>query len=605
MILLGVRTRVGLPGAQIRLFSLLRPVLLAVGVGVIRWLVGKGPPLPGLAGNHLRTRLEAERAHFGAEPPRPPEFRTYAAAAALASLVWFTPHLLHIRQVPDPGDPIFSAWRLARLAHQLTHDPRHLFDGNIFYPERWTLTYSDATILQGLAAAPFLAGGADPLIVSNALFLLAFPLCGLSFFYAGWRLTRDLRAGFVAGILGALYPFHTEHYSHLELQYFFFVPLALIALLDLLAAPTVRRGAILGILVAAQWLASMYFGIMLITFLVPFGVFAAAGWGVRPWRPLLRSAVVTAAIVAAALAATGIPYFVSQDTRGDRSYALVGLFSAEPLDYTRPHARLASHYWRSRQWNSPERALFPGFTAPALAIAAVAPPFGAVTAATIASAALAFDWSLGANGLTYDELYRWVLPYRGMRVAARFSIFVGTSLILLAAFGTSRLLRALRNSRAQLIAFLFVVAAVMIDLRPVLLLRNYWRTVPPIYAAVNPQMVLAEFPFEPGVDQMYFSTSHWARLFNGYSGFFPDSFIRMARQVDTFPSDSSLQALRTAGATHVTVNCALYRRRCDAILGGLDASARVRLISSGMWEGSEVRLYELITAPSPGDGRSR
>ena len=77
--------------------------------------------------------------------------------------MWIAPHLLDIRQVPDPGDPLFSAWRIGRLAHQLVNDPRHLFDGNQFHPLPLTLTYSDATFLQGLIGAPFVLAGADAL----------------------------------------------------------------------------------------------------------------------------------------------------------------------------------------------------------------------------------------------------------------------------------------------------------------------------------------------------------------------------------------------------------------------------------------------------------
>jgi hypothetical protein len=513
--------------------------------------------------------------------------------------------LLHLRSIPDPGDPIFSAWRLARFAHQLTHDPRHLFDGNIFYPERWTLTYSDATILEGLVATPFLLAGADPLIVSNVLFLAAFPLCALAFFYAAWRLTGDVRAAFVSGVLGALYPFHTEHYSHLELQYFCFVPLALVATLDFLAAPALRRGALLGTIVCAQWLASMYFGVMLLTFLVPFAVIVAVAWRVRPTPALARAGLVALLPIAVAFAGVSAPYFLSRAARGDRSFALVRLFSAQPSDYTRPNARLASHDWRARTANQPERELFPGLTAPALALAGMVPPLGAASAATLVSCTLALDWSFGANGLTYDDLYRWVLPYRGIRVAARFSAFVGSALVLLGAFGVARLLRLGRTPLVQTGIFLAIVVAVMIDLRPRIGLRPYYRSIPSIYAAVSPQMVLAEFPFEPGVDQMYFSTRHWALLLNGYSGSFPESFIRMARHADVFPAASSLDALVAAGATHVTVNCALYGRVCASVLAQLDESGRVRQVSSGMWEGADVRLYELIRPPSPADGRSR
>jgi hypothetical protein len=113
------------------------------------------------------------------------DVRVCAVLAVLLSTIWIWPHVAHPRQVPDRGDPVFSAWRLARFAHQVAHDPAHLFDGNIFYPRHWTLAYSDATLLQGTLGAPFIWAGVDPLLVANALCLIAFPLCGLAFFYAG------------------------------------------------------------------------------------------------------------------------------------------------------------------------------------------------------------------------------------------------------------------------------------------------------------------------------------------------------------------------------------------------------------------------------------
>jgi hypothetical protein len=268
---LGGRTLLRALHARLLLQYPLRPLLYAAGAAAVRLaLARRVPPLPSLGDSALASRLAAERARFAQPPPAPRALKFYAAAVVLASLVWLEPHVMHPRRVPDPGDPVFSAWRLAVLAHQLAHDPRHLFDANIFYPARGTLTYSDATFLEGLVGAPLILARADPLLVANVLFLIAFPLCGLAFFYVSWRLTSDVRASFVAGILGALFPFHTEHYSHLELQYLCFVPLAILAMLRMLAAPGWRTGLAFGAAVAGQWLACMYFGVMLMTLLVPF-----------------------------------------------------------------------------------------------------------------------------------------------------------------------------------------------------------------------------------------------------------------------------------------------------------------------------------------------
>ena len=102
-------------------------------------------------------------------------------AAFVAVLTWPQAALLH--SVPDKGDPLFSTWRIAWVAHQIVRDPLRLFDGNIFHPERLTLTYSDPVIVEGLMAAPFLWLGAHQLTVYTLLFLSGFALSGVTMYF--------------------------------------------------------------------------------------------------------------------------------------------------------------------------------------------------------------------------------------------------------------------------------------------------------------------------------------------------------------------------------------------------------------------------------------
>ena len=84
--------------------------------------------------------------------------------------------------------------------------------------------------------------------------------------------------------------------------------------------------------------------------------------------------------------------------------------------------------------------MFPGTMTLALAATGVIPPLGVGQIATLVSGAIAVDWSIGVNGVTYPQLYKYLLPYRGMRVPARFAAIVGSALALLAAYGCRRLL---------------------------------------------------------------------------------------------------------------------------------------------------------------------
>ena len=90
---------------------------------------------------------------------------------------------------------------------------------------------------------------------------------------------------------------------------------------------------------------------------------------------------------------------------------------------------------------------------------------------------------------------------------------------------------------------------------------------PRVYAAVSrlpEQSVLIEFPFgHPDYDvrAVYYSTAHWRKLVNGYSGFFPPDYGRRVAylflDIPRHP-DISRDTLRDTGATHAVVHEAAY-----------------------------------------------
>ena len=100
----------------------------------------------------------------------------------------------------------------------------------------------------------------------------------------------------------------------------------------------------------------------------------------------------------------------------------------------------------------PERRLFPGFVAIALAIAGLAlprktagPRDGAVRLAYALGLLLALDVSLGFNGVIYRGLYDYFLPFKALRVPARMGLMVGFSLAVLAGYGATRIAERVRS----------------------------------------------------------------------------------------------------------------------------------------------------------------
>ena len=99
----------------------------------------------------------------------------------------------------DNGDAMLNEWTIAWVAHQAPRDPLHLFDANIFFPERDTLAYSESMIVQSAMAAPFLWLGASPVLAYNLVLLAGFTLTAWASTLVVARWTGDWTIAILAG----------------------------------------------------------------------------------------------------------------------------------------------------------------------------------------------------------------------------------------------------------------------------------------------------------------------------------------------------------------------------------------------------------------------
>ncbi len=93
----------------------------------------------------------------------------------------------------DNADAELNEWILAWVAHQLPRSPAHLFDGNIFYPERDSLAFSEPLIVPALMGAPLQWLGASPVFIFNIVLLLGFALTAWAGYTARLRMDRRPR----------------------------------------------------------------------------------------------------------------------------------------------------------------------------------------------------------------------------------------------------------------------------------------------------------------------------------------------------------------------------------------------------------------------------
>jgi len=595
-----------LGGLNLRLagirFTATTPTRTLAALGIVllvRFVFGRGVGPLGASREAWRRLLPPLEDPFLRPLPAGGAMRAIYAGLGLALALGVLLHaqLARMYSVPDLGDPLFSMWRVGWVTHQIVRDPAHLFDANIFYPEKLTLTLSDPMILPAIMSAPFLALGFHPIVVYNLIFVSAFWLSGLATYLLVERLTGSARAAFVAGLIYACASFRFDHYSHLELQMTWWTPLGLLALHRFLSVGRWVDAIACGVAAVAQLYSSMYFAVFFLLYV------AVVGGGLlvlhRPAiRTLLLPAVVAMVLAMAAAAPLARVFLAAQPMKGERNTTEVTYYSATPADYLR--ASRLSVIWRNRLPGArPERALFPGATPLALAALGFVPPVGSVQLAYAAGLALSVDGTLGLNGLTYPYLYRWFAPIRGLRVPARFVALVSLTLSIFAGFGAARVLRGCRTRTLSQAGFAGLIGLVLIDAWPALNLTPAFRQPPAFYEVVKntPGAVVAEFPLPydeiDNIPYMYFSLWHWAPLVNGYSGFIPMSYAEFSKEMATFPAADAIAALRRHGVTHVTVNCGLGYAGCRTVEASAREADGLRLVKETPWRGEAVQLYEV------------
>ena len=520
--------------------------------------------------------------------------------AATALMTW--PQVRHLAtHAPAHQDVFFNLWRLRWFAHALITSPANLFNGNQFYPEEGVLAYSDALLVEGFLAAPLLWAGLPPMLVHNLVLLGAIVASGAGMYTLARHLSGSVAGGLAAGLVFAFAPYRFDHYMHMELQWVMWSPWAFWALQRTLEGGGWRFGALTGLFVALQVASSVYYGVFLAVLITVVG-------GVQlvllQRQAMLRAAggLALGGVLAGALvAAYAVPYSAASRKVGMRHLHETTMFSARPRDY---RVATESNLLYGTDRGRHERMLFPGLLAPVLGLIGLllVPPRAAIIVYLL-GLILAFELSLGMYGQFYPWLREHAGVFRGLRAPARASIFFLMFLGVLAAWGFAAVSRTLSPRARQLFAA-GVIGALFLEywVAP-LKLEAYPNTPPPLYEFLRrqPKAVVAEFPMPmpdrlPGHEPRYayMSTFHWMPLLNGYSGYYPPSYVRRLRALEDFPSTESLQYLRQEGARYIVVHSGGYHpKERDRIVQALTLEHGLPLLGDfedGWGEGAVFRL---------------
>jgi hypothetical protein len=425
-------------------------------------------------------------------------------------------------------DPIIDIWTLHWVATHLVKDPARLFEGNIFFPARDTVLFSDPLLGPALLVQPLLVFTSNPVLLYNAAVLLVLALTS----HGLWRLTRALGADGLSAVLPAIaVPYcanQVHHLTHLNLLAICGLPWLLLALLGLLERPGWRTAAATAVAFAWQAGTSGY-----LAFICAALSLTVAAWGFRALvRPRVVAAAAAAALLAGILLAPYILGFLRVDAT-DRMERQVEDTVSHSLSVPEDLVRTQAYVWRGLLPAGGDSA-FPGLTVLVLAGVAATRTRGPHVRLLLLVATVFLFLSLGpalvwrgraVMPLPYGFLHEHVPLLRAGRHPSTFVIGTVLALGVLAGLGLAAL-------RLPVLARLLALGLAALETLAPSPKRVDQGPVPEAYGwlAAHGAEAVAELPYDDDPRQ-FWAAYHGLCTTNGISPYAPADHMELAQRI--------------------------------------------------------------------------
>lgn len=288
---------------------------------------------------------------------------------------WPLASVMHTEIAEDLGDPVFNCWIMMWTGGQVLRFLKgdvsalsNFWNGNIFYPERLTIAYSEHLTPQMLQILPVYAATGNMVLCYNLLFLSSIAMSGLGMYLLVRELTKQPLAAFVAGVAFALSPYRVDQFAHLPVMSSQWMPLVLYGFRRYFTGGQTRAlvGATAALIV--QVLSCFYYLFFFVPFAAAYCIYEAVAQGVwrskRVWAHLAIAAGVSLLVLAPFLT----PYVKVREIAGMgvRDAAEIAAFSADTWSLATSTQNLAFWGPKLQTYSRPEGNGFPGLTILAL-----------------------------------------------------------------------------------------------------------------------------------------------------------------------------------------------------------------------------------------------
>lgn len=546
------------------------------------------------------------------------------------AVILFFPFSLHpATRIINAGDPLFYAWNLSHNARSVTHGFKDLLDTNIFYPATNTLAFSDTLFAQTVITAPIIFLTHNPILTENLYIFLTFPLAAMSMFMLSYYITKHKAASFLSAVFFAFsYP-RIAQISHLPTLSSQWLPLFVLFLIQFFDTGRSRYLVLCFLFFLFSLTSTVYYGVFASIFasciVIAYG-FVLGKLGRTFVLDRIKKVLILAVPVIIIIIIAAFPYIrFKAEHHGvkrtvDESYHQ----SSHIGDYITvlPTSIISKLGFPT---DSNERALYPTFAVMLFSVVGILHKpkrRRRLKLLFLILALFSFFITLGPYQplilgkhdfgyvyLPFFYLYKIFPLLQLTRVPARFSIFVILSLSVLASYGIAALNKFLPK---KILFAVYVIIGALFLLEvfqantssvPVPIPPN----IPSVYTWLETQksdVVIAELPLTPmywgesfgkqitkqykditltdmlvsETYRVYFSSFHNKRMINGYSGYFPDEYYQAVDRLAPFPSEDSINLLKSRNVTFAIVHLWEYpAERQQIVLSALSANSQVRL----------------------------
>jgi hypothetical protein len=476
-------------------------------------------------------------------------------------------------------DARLNTWILGWVQHSLLTDPTALFDTNIFYPARNTLTQSEHMLTMALLTLPLRLFTSNAVPIHQTVLVMSSLLLALTTFALVRWLTTSTFAAAAAGAAAMLMPWRLMELSHVQLLNAQWIPLVWLLMGRIVhGEATPRVASLLALALTLQVLSSFYLAYyLLLSCAVLLAVLAVA---TRIDRRAVTALLAAGVVPAISLLLVALPYLrwsTSSGFVGPRVFDSVTISDA--LSVTRPSLDLGIRNALpvAASYEIPLAVLGLGVLGLALSWRRPAASGDrrrrSFTLGLFAVALSAFILALGrqleVGGTVLRLPGHWaalVVPgFENLRNPLRWTILIGLAFPVLAGVGIFQLERWAASwggasaSRKSVLAMRAGVTLALLLCLPMLRIpvRDAWEGGEYRIRAYNelralPYGPVMEIPWPLQANRstdlstlyMLGSTLHWRPLTNGMSGYVPRSYLLLRLIAQGLPDEDALRRIR-------------------------------------------------------------